>query len=349
MMLEYEWSNPAAAAAAAMLLFGDGGHEAAVAGGERGPSIFDHYGGGHGVGDFFAPPALFSTTTAAPATAACGQRYGLGLPPAPAAARIGLNLGGRTYFSSASPEEEMAMGRVCRRRTRTARCQAEGCGADLTHAKHYHRRHKVCEFHSKASIVIAAGLSQRFCQQCSRFHVLAEFDQGKRSCRKRLADHNRRRRKSQDLTTINTNGNTSGNTIAVINKSNGSEKSETVILDASSSNNSRNNNNNNNENKNYNNLNSLEVNPDSGSSVTGVSSPAASAVGMALGLGCSGGGGIVASPTGTGLSGSSSTVTSPTRVPFLAQFGEFRGHEYRFLSWEDGEDGGSIRSLYPSK
>lgn len=30
-----------------------------------------------------------------------------------------------------------------------------------------------------------------------RFHLLSEFDNGKRSCRKRLADHNRRRRKSQ--------------------------------------------------------------------------------------------------------------------------------------------------------
>ncbi|KAH0670933.1 hypothetical protein KY290_026369 [Solanum tuberosum] len=28
------------------------------------------------------------------------------------------------------------------------------------------------------------------------FHVLSEFDNGKRSCRKRLADHNRRRRKN---------------------------------------------------------------------------------------------------------------------------------------------------------
>ena len=31
----------------------------------------------------------------------------------------------------------------------------------------------------------------------SRFHLLGEFDDGKRSCRKRLADHNRRRRKPQ--------------------------------------------------------------------------------------------------------------------------------------------------------
>ncbi|KAL5658651.1 hypothetical protein ACJX0J_031814, partial [Zea mays] len=37
----------------------------------------------------------------------------------------------------------------------------------------------------------------RFCQQCSRFHLLAEFDEAKRSCRKRLDGHNRRRRKPQ--------------------------------------------------------------------------------------------------------------------------------------------------------
>ncbi|CAN1248782.1 Squamosa promoter-binding-like protein 8 [Linum perenne] len=120
--------------------------------------------------------------------------------------RIGLNLGGRTYFSSA---EDDFVSRLYRRSrsvgggamTNAPRCQAEGCTADLSHAKHYHRRHKVCEFHSKASTVLAAGLTQRFCQQCSRFHLLSEFDNGKRSCRKRLADHNRRRRKS------NQNGN----------------------------------------------------------------------------------------------------------------------------------------------
>ncbi|KAL3516923.1 hypothetical protein ACH5RR_023825 [Cinchona calisaya] len=118
-----------------------------------------------------------------------------------AAGRIGLNLGGRTYFSSA---EDDFVSRLYRRSrvvepgsVNSPRCQAEGCNADLTNSKHYHRRHKVCEFHSKAATVIAAGLTQRFCQQCSRFHLLSEFDNGKRSCRKRLADHNRRRRKSQ--------------------------------------------------------------------------------------------------------------------------------------------------------
>uniref|UniRef100_A0A8R7R9X3 SBP-type domain-containing protein n=2 Tax=Triticum urartu TaxID=4572 RepID=A0A8R7R9X3_TRIUA len=75
------------------------------------------------------------------------------------------------------------------------RCQVEYCKADLSGAKHYHRRHKVCEYHAKAALVSAAGKQQRFCQQCSRFHVITEFDQTKRSCRKRLAEHNRRRRK----------------------------------------------------------------------------------------------------------------------------------------------------------
>ncbi|CAA6668680.1 unnamed protein product [Spirodela intermedia] len=43
--------------------------------------------------------------------------------------------------------------------------------------------------------VVVAGLCQRFCQQCSRFHEISEFDDAKRSCRKRLAGHNERRRK----------------------------------------------------------------------------------------------------------------------------------------------------------
>ncbi|XP_044461039.1 squamosa promoter-binding protein 1-like [Mangifera indica] len=75
-------------------------------------------------------------------------------------------------------------------------CQVDNCTADMTDAKRYHRRHKVCEFHAKASAAPLNGLQQRFCQQCSRFHELSEFDETKRSCRRRLAGHNERRRKS---------------------------------------------------------------------------------------------------------------------------------------------------------
>ncbi|CAF2056985.1 unnamed protein product [Brassica napus] len=75
-------------------------------------------------------------------------------------------------------------------------CQVDRCTTDLKEDKQYHRRHKVCEVHAKASSVYLAGVKQRFCQQCSRFHELPEFDEAKRSCRRRLAGHNERRRKS---------------------------------------------------------------------------------------------------------------------------------------------------------
>ncbi|RRT56498.1 hypothetical protein B296_00044044 [Ensete ventricosum] len=47
-------------------------------------------------------------------------------------------------------------------------CQVEGCNIDLTTAKDYHRKHRVCVNHSKFPKVIVAGQERRFCQQCSR-------------------------------------------------------------------------------------------------------------------------------------------------------------------------------------
>ncbi|KAK7318287.1 hypothetical protein RJT34_02986 [Clitoria ternatea] len=81
--------------------------------------------------------------------------------------------------------------------TQTVSCLVDGCHSDLSNCRDYHRRHKVCEVHSKTAQVTIGGHKQRFCQQCSRFHSLEEFDEGKRSCRKRLDGHNRRRRKPQ--------------------------------------------------------------------------------------------------------------------------------------------------------
>lgn len=51
-------------------------------------------------------------------------------------------------------------------------CQAEKCTADLSEAKPYHRRHKVCEIHAKSQAVVVGGFRQRFCQQCSRLEQL---------------------------------------------------------------------------------------------------------------------------------------------------------------------------------
>eukprot|EP00249_Psilotum_nudum_P013630 c24433_g2_i3 orf=1131-2255(-) len=131
-----------------------------------------------------------------------------------------LKLGKRTYYedtvvgAEAKPVSTSTNTScsVAAKRARAAatgdqipRCQVEGCKVDLTSSKDYHRRHKVCALHSKAPRVTVAGLVQRFCQQCSRFHVLSAFDEDKRSCRTRLAGHNERRRKPQsDVVALNT-------------------------------------------------------------------------------------------------------------------------------------------------
>ncbi|KAF4353556.1 squamosa promoter-binding-like protein 6 isoform X1 [Cannabis sativa] len=96
-----------------------------------------------------------------------------------------------------SPSLVVKRARVRGSYSQTPFCQVHGCNMDLSTSKDYHKKHKVCDVHSKTSKVIVNGIEQRFCQQCSRFHLLAEFDDGKRSCRRRLAGHNERRRKPQ--------------------------------------------------------------------------------------------------------------------------------------------------------
>lgn len=115
---------------------------------------------------------------------------------------VGVGISSKTAALSASSAASAAVapataprkGRVVQG-GQPPRCQVEGCKVDLTGAKTYYCRHKVCGMHSKSPKVIVNGMEQRFCQQCSRFHQLPEFDQGKRSCRRRLAGHNERRRK----------------------------------------------------------------------------------------------------------------------------------------------------------
>ncbi|BAT96432.1 hypothetical protein VIGAN_08337300 [Vigna angularis var. angularis] len=110
-----------------------------------------------------------------------------------AATTQGAKTSGGVSSSSSSSSKKGRGGSV--QPAQPPRCQVQGCNADLSGAKAYYSRHKVCAMHSKSPTVIVAGLEQRFCQQCSRFHLLSEFDQGKRSCRRRLASHNERRRK----------------------------------------------------------------------------------------------------------------------------------------------------------
>ncbi|KAK4343760.1 hypothetical protein RND71_036854 [Anisodus tanguticus] len=133
----------------------------------------------------------------------------------------GLKFGKKIYFEhvvGVAPQPKKGRQQGCRQ---SPKCQVEGCEADLSDVKAYYSRHKVCATHSKSATAIVSGLQQRFCQQCSsgkylmrlflcrctliclvvlsqhqiKFHRLPEFDQGKRSCRRRLAGHNERRRK----------------------------------------------------------------------------------------------------------------------------------------------------------
>nr|QMV47667.1 squamosa-binding protein-like 2 [Paeonia suffruticosa] len=121
---------------------------------------------------------------------------------------IGLKLGKRTYFEDFSlgsnaksssisviPMSSSSTTKKSRSCAHATRCQVEGCNLDLSSAKEYHQKHRICNIHSKCPKVIVGGLERRFCQQCSRFHSVSEFDEKKRSCRKRLSDHNARRRK----------------------------------------------------------------------------------------------------------------------------------------------------------
>lgn len=98
---------------------------------------------------------------------------------------------------TSSPSGSSKRARAANNGTQPVSCLVDGCTSDLSNCRDYHRRHKVCELHSKTPEVTICGQKQRFCQQCSRFHSLEEFDEGKRSCRKRLDGHNRRRRKPQ--------------------------------------------------------------------------------------------------------------------------------------------------------
>ncbi|KAL2464095.1 Squamosa promoter-binding-like protein 7 [Forsythia ovata] len=81
----------------------------------------------------------------------------------------------------------------------SARCQVPECEADISELKGYHKRHRVCLRCANASSVVLDGESKRYCQQCGKFHILSDFDEGKRSCRRKLERHNnRRRRKPND-------------------------------------------------------------------------------------------------------------------------------------------------------
>ena len=98
---------------------------------------------------------------------------------------LSLKLGKRMYFKDicsennaktpslsvmplSSPTAVAKRSKSTSQSTLAPRCQVEGCGLELSSAKEYHRKHRICESHSKSPKVVVAGVERRFCQQCSR-------------------------------------------------------------------------------------------------------------------------------------------------------------------------------------
>lgn len=74
-----------------------------------------------------------------------------------------------------SPSGSSKRARAINNTIQAASCLVDECNADLSNCKEYHRRHKVCEIHSKTPEVSINGQKQRFCQQCSRYVSIALF------------------------------------------------------------------------------------------------------------------------------------------------------------------------------
>lgn len=93
----------------------------------------------------------------------------------PVQPQLGLGLGKRTYFEGEKKEkgEKKAKEGAIQVQSTKCLCQVEGCGMDLSSAKDYHRKHRVCEKHSKCPRVFVSGQERRFCQQCSRYHFIS--------------------------------------------------------------------------------------------------------------------------------------------------------------------------------
>ncbi|KAL6754802.1 SBP domain-containing protein [Haematococcus lacustris] len=102
----------------------------------------------------------------------------------PAPGKLGPSLG-ETCIVASAPALRRALA-----------CQVDGCSVNLAACgKRYFTRHRCCAGHMKACNVLVGGVRSRFCQQCAKFHSVKDFDDDKKSCRKRLSQHNARRRR----------------------------------------------------------------------------------------------------------------------------------------------------------
>lgn len=77
------------------------------------------------------------------------------------------------------------------------RCKVIGCPSDLRQSPRTHLRFRLCGNHIRSPVVLVDGTPSRFCQQCSRFHVVEEFEGTNRTCRMMLAKNRVRQRKKR--------------------------------------------------------------------------------------------------------------------------------------------------------
>jgi hypothetical protein len=85
---------------------------------------------------------------------------------------VGSDRDAKTFASESMPIHQSVLAKRSRTSSLPALapvCQVYGCSMDLSSSKDYHKRHKVCDVHSKTAKVIVNGVEQRFCQQCSRY------------------------------------------------------------------------------------------------------------------------------------------------------------------------------------
>lgn len=76
--------------------------------------------------------------------------------------------------------------------------QVDGCGEELVNAKAYYKRYRICPEHCNMECLVIEGQRLRFCQQCGSFHDLRDFEGRRKSCKRKLTQHNERRRKAKD-------------------------------------------------------------------------------------------------------------------------------------------------------
>lgn len=93
------------------------------------------------------------------------------------AGSLNLNLGEQVFplMEREVDKGEERSGKKTKVASSRSVCQVEDCRADLSSAKDYHRRHKVCDVHSKATSALVGNVVQRFCQQCSRSFFILDF------------------------------------------------------------------------------------------------------------------------------------------------------------------------------